>query len=238
MMGRLLEEISWEGGRVKQYRKGGQGMENVLSAQVLQALDHLPRDRFLGAVLRDAHGATSARMRVAEEAEVLELTFLPDEVLLTCHDAKVQPDATLTGPSSYCLVEAKGPGRSRFNTLQLSREYLALLEQAGERTPLMLLVLGAPPPVRLAGGGVHNPVDVIARELGQLAPVVLDARNEAALVARVPEVLAWTTWREIADVVMRQVKSIDTSDRSVASAIGRVASSLVRAVDWHSSARP
>ena len=51
--GRLLEEISWEG-NARRYRRGGQGRENVLTAEVFQILDFLPRDRFLGEVIRSA----------------------------------------------------------------------------------------------------------------------------------------------------------------------------------------
>lgn len=35
VLGRLLEEISWEGSRVREYRDGGRGRENVLTAEVL-----------------------------------------------------------------------------------------------------------------------------------------------------------------------------------------------------------
>ena len=50
---RLLDELSWEG-NARKYRGGGRGLENVLTAEVFQALDFLPRDAFLGAVLRGA----------------------------------------------------------------------------------------------------------------------------------------------------------------------------------------
>lgn len=56
VIGRLLEEISWEGSRVKQYREGGRGLENVLTAEVLLPLTYLPRGPFLAPVLRSAHG--------------------------------------------------------------------------------------------------------------------------------------------------------------------------------------
>jgi hypothetical protein len=39
VLGRLLEEISWEGASVRRYRDGGRGHENVLTAEVLTALD-------------------------------------------------------------------------------------------------------------------------------------------------------------------------------------------------------
>ena len=37
-MGRLLEEISWEG-NARKYRHGGRGLENVLTAEFFLALD-------------------------------------------------------------------------------------------------------------------------------------------------------------------------------------------------------
>jgi hypothetical protein len=71
VLGRLLEEISWEGSRVKGYRDGGRGRENVLTAEVLLPLTFLPQEAFLAEVVRSAHGAEQAREAVAGEAELL-----------------------------------------------------------------------------------------------------------------------------------------------------------------------
>lgn len=67
MVGKLLEEVSWE--HATSYRQGGRGRGNVLSAEVLMALDFLPRDRFLGAVIRAADGAEPARNVLIKEIE-------------------------------------------------------------------------------------------------------------------------------------------------------------------------
>ena len=61
-VGRLLEEISWEG-NARPYRHGGRGRENVLTTEVFALLDWLPRQAFLGAVLAAAHGADQIRSR-------------------------------------------------------------------------------------------------------------------------------------------------------------------------------
>jgi len=45
-VGRLLEEISYEGKKVRVYRDGGLGRENVLTTEVFQALDFMPRTLF------------------------------------------------------------------------------------------------------------------------------------------------------------------------------------------------
>jgi hypothetical protein len=46
-IGRLLEEISWQGAQIKGYRGGGVGFENVLTIEIFQALDFLPPLSFL-----------------------------------------------------------------------------------------------------------------------------------------------------------------------------------------------
>jgi hypothetical protein len=51
VLGRLLEELSWVGNTIKDYREGGRGFENVLTAEVLQSLDFLPRQSFLGSIV-------------------------------------------------------------------------------------------------------------------------------------------------------------------------------------------
>ncbi|MEU4746203.1 hypothetical protein AB0G02_37880, partial [Actinosynnema sp. NPDC023658] len=113
VLGRLLDEISWEGASVRHYRDGGRGRENVLTAEVLTALDFLPRRAFLGAVLDNAHGADQARLTASREVEDAELVFLPDEVVLNPDGRSrgdrliVQPDATITTPSAHVLIEAK-----------------------------------------------------------------------------------------------------------------------------------
>jgi len=230
VIGRLLEEISWEGRRARLYRQGGRGLENVLSAQVLQALDLLPRTAFLGRVIRDAHGADAARARVAGEVEDLTLAFLPEEMTLAADGARVQADALLTGPSTVVLVEAKASGQSSFQPAQLSREYLALLQQAGDRTPVMMLILGAPPPVKVSGGGLLDPLAALAAEL-QAHGSGTPATDE--LLQRAPGILAWTTWPDIATAVADEMARLEIPDPSVAAAVRRTARSLVDAVSWH-----
>ena len=232
VIGRLLEEISWEGRRSRMYRQGGRGIENVLTAQVLQALDLLPRTAFLGRVIRDAHGADAARARVAGEVEDLTVAFLPEEMTLAADGARVQADALLTGPSTVVLVEAKASGRSPFQPAQLSREYRALLQQAGDRMPLMLLMLGAPPPMMVSGSGLLDPLAALAAELRAHGS---DAPATDELLQRAPEALAWTTWTDIAAVVADEMTRLKIPDPSVAAAVRRTAQSLVDAVSWHTS---
>jgi len=62
-IGRLLEEISWEG-NARKYRQGGKGFENVLTAEVFQALDFLPRSSFLGRIIATLEGGDSETLRL------------------------------------------------------------------------------------------------------------------------------------------------------------------------------
>ncbi|WP_300082392.1 hypothetical protein [Propioniciclava sp.] len=236
VIGGLVEEISWEGKRVRQYRGGGRGLENVLSAQVLQALDFLPRATCLRPVLEQATGASAARDHVAAEAERLRLAFLPGQISLP-GGVGVQPDALLVGPSTYVLIEAKGPGRSSFNPEQLSREYTAVLQEAQGRTPLLLLILGEEPPVKVKRRfGRYAVVDALEWELRQLPDGVVGgtARREQLIVG-VPGVLAWTTWQQIADVVAGVLDAYTVDDQSAQAAIRRLAQGVIDAIRWHTT---
>ena len=178
MVGKLLEEVSWE--HATSYRHGGRGRENVLSAEVLMALDFLPRDRFLGSVLRAATGADRARAKLINEIEEAELRFLPGDMALApsrvgSDQLVVQPDALITSPSSFALVEAKRVRASSFQPEQLAREYVATMAHAGTRTPLILL-LGAEPPVLVRGRGRMSLEQAISSELAS----VLRSREQRA----------------------------------------------------------
>ena len=101
VISRLLDEVSWEGINVKRYRDGGRGMENPLSAEVFLGLSNLPRDLFLGEVLRCAHGADQTWIAAANEAEHADLDVLPGSLLLPALKIDVQPDVWATGPSVH-----------------------------------------------------------------------------------------------------------------------------------------
>ncbi|MFI6031836.1 hypothetical protein [Amycolatopsis magusensis] len=239
ILGRLLEEISWEGDPARRYRDGGRGRENVLSAEVLTVLDYLPRAAFLGAVLRGAHGDPATLEAVAGEAEELQIEFLPEEVQLNPRGvgrAKliVQPDAFLRGPGTFTLVEARGLRAGVFRPEQLAREYLALTARAGSRTPLLLLILGAPPPVSVAGHGKLAVAEAIDTHLD-----TVHARAEnhpwslSTLREELPRRWAWTTWSHIAETVTEQNTRVDYQDPSVAAAASRMVTAVSRALHWH-----
>jgi len=231
-LGRLLQELSWVGSSIRAYRDGGLGFENVLTAEVLTVLDYLPRTAFLGAVIAGATGAAEARQRVVEEIEMAELTLLPDDLSIPRHEAGavvVQPDGVLVSPSCYVLIEAKRIRRSSFQAEQLAREYAAVLQEARGRTPLLLLVLGAPPPVSVAGGGRLSVEEAVARHLAKFSPPAELPR----LLDELGSVVAWTTWDQLREVVESQAVAFRCDDDSVAGSVARLSGAVTDAVRRH-----
>lgn len=244
VIGRLLESVSWQGTAVRRMRNGGRGIEDVLTAEVFQALDLLPRAHFLAAVIESCDGdAAHARALLADEAEALRVEVFPDHFYLNpsreTHQEKlaVDPDAVIEATECLCFVEAKRiKSGATFMHEQLAREYFMLTREAGQRASCLLLVLGASPPVKVQGiSGRLHPAEAIRRTL----PAVYDRaephpQSLEELLEAVDDRLLWTTWSEVGEVVARTSKSITTGDKSIDASLGRLAASVSRAVAWHS----
>jgi hypothetical protein len=174
-----------------------------------------------------------------DEIEEAEIRFLPGDMTLapnwTGNDQlMVQPDALITSPSSFVLVEAKRVRSSSFQPEQLAREYVATMAHAGTRTPLILL-LGAKPPVLVRGRGRMRLEDAISSELES---VLRRANNEQLalemLVERIPDVFRWINWPELSDVIRTQTAAFSTTDPSVNASVHRLAKSICSSITWHS----
>lgn len=167
-----------------------------------------------------------------DEIEKAELTLLPDELLIKRHDAGavvVQPDGVLVSPSCYVLIEAKRIRRSAFQAEQLAREYAAVLQEAHGGTPLLLLLLGAPPPVSVAGEGRLSVEEAVARHLGKFSPPAELPR----LLEELGTVVAWTTWDQLREVVESQAAAFRSDDDSVAGSVARLSGAVTDAVRRH-----
>ncbi len=213
----------------------------LLTAEVATALDFLPRACFLGAVLDNAHGADAARAVLSREIEDAELEFLPAEVVLNPAGQSrgekliVQPDASITAPACYAMIEAKRIQRSSFQPQQLAREYVAVTQEAGRRTALLLLLLGSPPPVPVAGTGRLSIQDAISRHLPAVYGVVdHHPRPLDELKDRITEICAWTTWSDLAATVTHQRSRLTITDASIGASIDRLVAAITRSVERHS----
>ncbi|MBC7633531.1 hypothetical protein [Aeromicrobium sp.] len=231
-IGRLLEEISWQ--KAVRYRQGGRGIEDVLTAEVFMPLDYLPRDLFLGEVFRRGHGADRARAAVVAEIEDAQFTLLPDEVLVGPNAVKVQPDGYLSTPSTLVLMEAKRIRRSSFQTKQLARELVALYQESNGRTPLLLLVLGAPPPVLVDTLGRIEPARAISLTIDEVIEETgATQMTEDELPTDLEDTISWITWTEIRELVMDQAASLPDLPHGLDGTMRRLAAAVTSAVDWH-----
>jgi len=234
----LLEEISWEG-NARRYREGGRGFENVLTAEVFQALDFLPRGEFFGRLVASVVGAPDAVKKLSVEAEQLAFSLLPGDISLAESPAAasqlcVQPDGVIESPSVYCLLEAKRIKRGAFQPEQLAREYLAVVQEAGQRSPLLLLVLPGPPPVAVTGHGRLDLHNAIAK---CLKPVLARCEHEfpaaEELLRNVGSVVAYTTWPVVEQSIKAGLQASSFTNPSVEASVTRIANSALAAIKWH-----
>jgi hypothetical protein len=244
-LGRLLEEISWEG-NARHYRLGGQGYENVLTAEVLQALDFLPRTKFLGRLLSsevdmERRGTLDI---MANDAEQVTFSLLPGGVFLEPYSPsksplEVQPDAILESRDVYCLVEAKRIRSGSFQPEQLAREYVCSLQHARRRKkkPLLLLILPTGPKVLVNGLGRVSVDDAVVRHMAS----VLRRTNELApaheLTAGLKDVVAFTTWRRIDSCLRAGREQVGPAAPSLQACVNRLIDSALNAIEWHGRAK-
>ncbi len=109
------------------------------------------------------------------------------------------------------------------------------MQQAGDRTPLLLVVLGSPPPVAVEkiAGRVELEEAVIQRLEHVMTAPESSWRSED-LVRRIPDTLAWTTWAEIQAVVMANRHRFSNAPDGLAATVTRLCDAATTAIHWHS----
>ena len=234
-IGRLLDELSWEG-NARKYRGGGRGLENVLTAEVFQALDLLPRAAFLGAVLRAAtiiapeDSDSLALPNAIEHLEAASVEVLLGDLVIPDLGIQAQPDVVIESESSYVFVEAKRVRGGSFQEEQLARELMLTGTYGQGRQPVLLLVVGGPPPLLVKGHGrvsVEDAIEVGLRSIEHRVGFSVRDRLAGATVALL-------TWAEISVRVEAAVADYQNSDTSTRHAGQRTAATLVDAVATHS----
>lgn len=213
----------------------------MLTAEALQGLDFLPRKHFLGAVIRKSTGADRARNKLTQEIEEADITLLPGDHYLNKGGKdqgsalSVQPDCLINTPSTYTVLEAKRIRSSSFQTEQLTREYVLALRDAGTKTPILWLLLGSEPPVKVSKHGKIAPREAIELYLQS----VLERSQGHNItyqeaVEKIDDVVCWITWQQLASIVEQQMELFSASDMSVYASIKRLTTSVTKAVKWHS----
>jgi hypothetical protein len=240
VVGRLLGELSYSGAKIRDYRSGGRGFENVLTAEAFQGIDFLPRKAFLGAILARAIGASVARERLISEVEEATLTLLPgDQYLIPGEGSNkpklaVQPDALIQSPGTYVVVEAKRIRPSSFQPMQLAREYVLTLRDSAERLPILLLVLGTDPPVKVSRHGLHSIKSAIELHIDSvLSRATQHSIGIEDAMSKIDDVVCWITWQQISKTIETQLAVEQFWDPSVHASVTRLVNSVTRAITWH-----
>ena len=239
----LLHDVAGEGERAKRYKNDGYKDENALTAEVLQGLDFLPRRHFLGEIIQQSHSISDSaniaeiKSALAEQSEDMELVFQPEGLPFrgdSRHQTEfVNPDGLFeTKDVAYILIEAKLKQGS-FGSEQLAREYVVLMREARDRTPLLLLILGRGPLVRVEGHKDPQRIkESIEGGLKSVRSKVECQYSFSELVDRVDRTVAWITWKEITEIVCRQLDCFAAESSSTRAAVKRVADSIVKAIEF------
>lgn len=206
-----------------------------MTAEVFGALDFLPRDDFLGEVLRQASGGSeAAKSAVADAVEEATVTVLSGDLQPRYLDEsptpwRVQPDVTIESDDICCLVEAKRIRAASFQRDQLLRTLMALRTCAHDRTPLLLLVTGQPPPLPVSGLGRLQPLEAVDEGLADL-PVA----ERPSLQQLAAEGLVWTTWSDITTITRNAADGWAPAEPSGHGSVQRLAGVITASVARHS----
>jgi len=240
VLGRLLEELSWVGKTIKNYREGGRGYENVLTAEVFQSLDFLPRKQFFGEIIKNSHGADATRKILFDEIENIDFCLLPGNHYLipsgTRHQTKlpVQPDGLIESENIYGVIEAKRIRSSSFQSEQLAREYVLALRDSNDKKPLLFLILGDKPPVKVTKHGkisIKDSIEIYIESV--LERTERHSISKEVAMAQVDDVVCWITWEEIYNITKSQKDLFSIEDNSTRASITRLANSIIKSIEWH-----
>lgn len=224
-------EISW--GKAATFREGGQRMENVLTTEVFQALDFLPRASFLASVLRAAHVDEPVVVEKIGNCEDATIYVLPGDLPVDASFAKprkIQPDVIIETSTAFIVVESKRIGSSSFQRHQLARELLFACARADGRQPFVLIIASEPPPYRVLPRGKLTIAEAIKKALPD---ELSDGTPSEEFLGKIAAHVGWLTWQELASIVAAQFSEYRNGSRSTEQSVARLAQSILTAIEWH-----
>ena len=242
MIGRILSEVSWTGKNVKGYRDGGAGYENVLTAEVFQLLDFLPRSVFLNKVLQNVNMLNGNKYKIStDNSEKMNLDILPGNYYLkekyNSHQTgmPVQPDGILESDELYIMLEAKRIKSSSFQPQQLAKEFYLMTREMQDKKPLLLIVLGKKPPVLIKGKGRRAIADDILLEIDSISQKAnYHPLTNDQIESLVKDSVGWITWDEVLKICKEQLTLIDSDNSTYTNSIKRMVQELDKVVKRHS----
>jgi hypothetical protein len=109
------------------------------------------------------------------------------------------------------------------------------MQEAGERVPLLFVILGSPPPVAVDRFPQRVLLqEAITQRLEYLATSWEAPSNPEDLANRISETLAWTTWADIRHVLAANRHRASEAPEALAATITRLCDAATTAIDWHS----
>lgn len=238
--------MSWRTTAKARERVGLPGYECVLTVEAFHALDLLPRDEFMGAILgRTAAGqAAGPRIRtLSSESRHARVTILPfcnlrpgESHAWISHDSRpkarqvdAKPDVLIETPSTLVAIEAK-LGDGSLQPRQAARQFVLLQREArrAAKQPLWILV---------TSGEYSSVLEEMRRDLPVVQPGVDDAPSLQMLEREVDATVGSLTWTGISRNVSEALENFPGLS-STDEAIQRIASMLIQSIELHTSARP
>ena len=186
-------------------------------------------------------GIKKIKEKVLSEVEEIEFMLLPGNYYLRpsvkSHQKgiAVQPDGILESNSTLTLIEAKRPKGASFQTGQLAKEFVLLTKECGNKVPLLLLVLGDNPPIKVEGQSRKSIKDAILSDLQDIVNKTEDyPYNLDELIEMIDTSVGWITWKTIMNIVNQQMRGITMDSSSIQYSIDRLVQSLSSSVIRHS----
>ncbi|GAA2501940.1 hypothetical protein [Terrabacter carboxydivorans] len=167
----------------------------------------------------------------AAQADIEQVTvdLLPGDLARPDLELRAQPDVLIDSAETFVFVEAKRLRRSSFQADQLAKELLLAAEHGQGRNPVLLLVLSAPPPIRVQGHGTLTIEEAVL--LGQ--QLISARRGRQVGVPNALDSVAWTTWGDIGRAVAAAAQDYNNPDESTHNAVTRIAMTVSEALRIH-----
>ena len=175
-------------------------------------------------------GASGAPLeRVQADIERVTVDLLPGDLTHPDLELRAQPDVHMDSSETFVFVEAKRLRRWSFQADQLAKELILAAEHGGDRHAVLLLILSAPPPIRVQGHGALSIEDAVL--LGQQ---LISARHRRHVgVPQASDAVAWTTWADIGATVAEAAQNYNNPDESTFNAVTRLAMTVTEALRVH-----
>jgi len=195
----------------------------------------------MGAIIDALHmNNEEVRLLMRNEVEAADFTLLPGNNYLKPSTGShftgisVQPDAWIDYDSVYTLLEAKRIKGGAFQSEQLAREFVLVTRESKDKYPLLFLVLGKEPPIRVQKLGRISIEDAILEYIDEVYEKTENHHLDIITVKNMISTnVAWITWSEIRLIIEKQIDTFSASSESTYKCINRLSEALINAIDIH-----